>query len=361
MKKRLLVFGIVTAVLVFLTLIINLFIRPKGQFIMDYDNLNEKETIKDFNGNSFEVQKGKMYFDIIDSPIIGVGEVRFGGYYGLSEVKIPEEVWIQTGLFPRKFIVTEVDFSSTSTEASFIVPKTVKRIYNCEASGEKLLCNGLPYAYSNNSGIKVAEDNPYFDSRDNCNCIIETKTNKIILASGKNATIPDTVTEIGSFAFWEYNKDILIPSNVKKINSYAFMRSDSTKIHISEGVEDIEELAFVSAGYCSVDLEYLYLPSTLKALYLNSFLGYDYVRSDDTNYYYNGKDLNEFIPDTGISVRKGICFSEGSSIRVWTATPFLRYVLEDGYFTHMNFYSEEAPVGDGHYFHFVDGVITKWA
>ena len=71
--------------------------------------------------------------------------------------------------------------------------------------------------------ITVASDNPYYDSRDNCNAIIETATNRLI--SGCNKTvIPSTVTTIGelAFHFFPYLRSILIPSNVTSIEYLAF-------------------------------------------------------------------------------------------------------------------------------------------
>lgn len=363
MKKKILCFFLgpigFPIVLVFLFLFIMAFIRPSGQYILDYDNLNKRKTVTDSYGYISEVEVGKIYFKITKSPVFGEGELRFKAYYGTSHVKIPEEIWIRKGIYPRKFKVTEVDFSRTLKESSFVVPKTVKKICNSYECYE-FLCNGVPYTYSNNSGIMVAEDNPYFDSRENCNCIIETKTNKLLLASGENATIPSTVTEIGSFAFWERDNKIVIPGNVKKINSYAFMKCDFNSIHIEEGVRYIEEMAFCATIMQDETLLYLYLPSTLKELHLNSLLGYDYTRLEDTDYYYNGKDLKYLIPNYDISDSNCIIFSNGNSVRGGSLSLFFEYIINEKYDTNMNYYSETAPVSDGHFFHFVDGVITKW-
>jgi hypothetical protein len=65
--------------------------------------------------------------------------------------------------------------------------------------------------------------NKVFDSRDNCNAIIETKRN-ILIAGCKNTVVPDTVTEIGWDAFLGCTglKTITIPDSVTRIGNSAF-------------------------------------------------------------------------------------------------------------------------------------------
>ncbi|MBQ5474847.1 MAG: leucine-rich repeat protein, partial [Lachnospiraceae bacterium] len=48
--------------------------------------------------------------------------------------------------------------------------------------------------------MSVDIDNPKYDSRDNCNAIIETSSNQLIVGC-KNTIIPNTVTTIGTYAF----------------------------------------------------------------------------------------------------------------------------------------------------------------
>jgi hypothetical protein len=72
--------------------------------------------------------------------------------------------------------------------------------------------------------IVVDEDNPVYDSRNDCNAIIETSTNKLVLGC-VNTTIPSNVVSIGERAF-RYNnfKSITIPSSVTEILDRAFHR-----------------------------------------------------------------------------------------------------------------------------------------
>lgn len=53
---------------------------------------------------------------------------------------------------------------------------------------------------SNLTSIIVDSENTKYDSRDNCNAIIETDSHTLITGC-KNSTIPNSVTSIGDYAF----------------------------------------------------------------------------------------------------------------------------------------------------------------
>jgi hypothetical protein len=69
--------------------------------------------------------------------------------------------------------------------------------------------------------IVVDPENPYFDSRDNCNAIIETATNRVIVGS-RNMRIPEGVTTIAPFALSGQTL-VTIPASVTRIEEFAFV------------------------------------------------------------------------------------------------------------------------------------------
>ena len=111
-----------------------------------------------------------------------------------------------------------------------IIPKSVVSIETQALA----TCNSL-------ISIVVHEENPIYDSRDNCNAIIETKSNTLI-AGCNNTTIPQSVTSIGRYAFagcCNINT-ITIPEKVKYIEDYAFNYCDNlVSITIPAGVVNI--------------------------------------------------------------------------------------------------------------------------
>ena len=102
---------------------------------------------------------------------------------------------------------------------SITIPKSVTNIGN-EAF---LRCSAL-------TSIKVEKGNPNYDSRNNCNAIIETETNTLITGC-KNTIIPNSVTSIGNVAFFDCAKltSITFPSSLTSIGEDAFFNCTELK------------------------------------------------------------------------------------------------------------------------------------
>ncbi len=100
-----------------------------------------------------------------------------------------------------------------------------------------------PEGYTNNqadfSQVTVSEGNYTFDSRDNCNAIIETATNTLKVGF-KNTVIPNTVTEIGDYAFNNSGiTSLVVPNSVTKIGTAVFSYSALETIDIGTGITEI--------------------------------------------------------------------------------------------------------------------------
>jgi len=82
-----------------------------------------------------------------------------------------------------------------------------------------------PLAFKGNGiqKLTVAQGNPKYDSRDDCNAVILTAENKLVMGTPKTV-VPATVTVIGENAFDNMHKlvDFVVPSNVTTICSAAF-------------------------------------------------------------------------------------------------------------------------------------------
>ena len=72
------------------------------------------------------------------------------------------------------------------------------------------------------TSIVVESGNTRYDSRNNCNAIIETATNTLVVGC-QNTTIPNNVTSIGANAFYDlYLMNYTIPSHITTIGENAF-------------------------------------------------------------------------------------------------------------------------------------------
>ncbi len=106
--------------------------------------------------------------------VTSIGEWAFYNCSSLTSINITNSVTS----------IGELAFYGCSNLTSITIPSSVNSI------GESafLNCKSL-------TQIKVAPDNPVYDSRDNCNAIIETKSNTLI-AGCASTVIPNSVTTI---------------------------------------------------------------------------------------------------------------------------------------------------------------------
>ena len=124
------------------------------------------------------------------------------------------------------------------------------------------------------TSIKIETGNPTYDSRDNCNAIIETATNTLVVGC-KNTTIPNSVTTIGECAFFYCTglTSVTIPNSVTTIDNHAFGDCSSlTSITIGSGVTSIGKSAFSGSSSCLTDV-YCFaenVPSTDSQAFLHT-------------------------------------------------------------------------------------------
>lgn len=96
--------------------------------------------------------------------------------------------------------------------------------------------------------IVVADGNSVCDSRDNCNAVIETASNKL-LCGCKNTIIPNSVISIGNYAFSRCHglTSVTISDNVTEIGDGAFSNCRNlASITIGNNVTTIGDSAFES-------------------------------------------------------------------------------------------------------------------
>ena len=139
---------------------------------------------------------------LIPNSVTSISSGAFRGCNGLTSFTLPNSLTA----------IGKYAFLGCNGLTSITIPNSVSFI----GDGAFAFCRGL-------TSIKVESENTVYDSRDNCNAIIETSTNTII-AGCKNAFIPNSVTSIGNYAFQacEGLTFITIPSSVTSIGNYAF-------------------------------------------------------------------------------------------------------------------------------------------
>lgn len=148
----------------------------------------------------------------IPNTVTMIGEAAFDGV-GLTSIDIPANV-------------TTLDMGAFANNplTAITIPATVTTIYNNPLYG----CNEL-------TSITVADGNPNYDSRDNCNAICD-KEKRWVIATCKTTVIPQTITGIGTFAF-AYRQDLnefKVPSHIGIINDNAFAYSNLWNVTLTD-------------------------------------------------------------------------------------------------------------------------------
>ena len=97
--------------------------------------------------------------------------------------------------------------------------------------------------------INVSTGNPIFDSRDNCNAIIKTKENELVVGC-VGTTIPNSVKTIGSHAYGTATlREIIIPDNIDSIADYAYSSvKNIEKITIGKGLRVLGQSCFAQSS-----------------------------------------------------------------------------------------------------------------
>lgn len=161
----------------------------------------------------------------IPSSVLYIRDFSFSNCTSLTSASISDGV----------ISILDFAFAYCSRLTKINIPRSVTFVRN-------------PFAFSTNlTSITVDKNNAIYDSRDNCNAIIEKATNKLVVGC-RSTEIPYSVTCIGDRSFLGQSTlaSITIPKSVESIEGYAFYRCDGLDKVITQVEEPfaIEESAF---------------------------------------------------------------------------------------------------------------------
>ena len=195
----------------------------------------------------------------LPSSVTTIGKYAFNSCTSLTSITLPSSV---TSIENRAFYNCE---SLTSITLPSSVTTIGEYAFNsCTSLTSITLPSSLTtigdYAFrscSSLTSIVVEEGNSVYDSRNNCNAIIETATNTLIQGCD-NTIIPDDIEIIGDYAFSSCTSltSITLPSSVTTIGKYAFYNCKSlTSITLPSSVTKIGTYAFYNSGLTSLTIQ----------------------------------------------------------------------------------------------------------
>lgn len=248
--------------------------------------------------------------------------------YGCKNTKIPSSVEY----------INDFAFYGCLME-SVVIPNGVKRIKHyafCECPFLKSIHLSSTveqidypsfYGCGNISQISVDKSNPIYDSRNNCNAIIDKDAEMLVLGCS-STIIPSNISEIGEYAFsYSANlQSIAIPEKITTIKESAFYRCSALK-HVSLPSTLKYFDGHTHFGYC-VSLESIIIPQKVKELPNDIFMGCVSLQSvavDSNNEIYDSRNNCNAIIRTKNDELVAGC--KGSTI-----VDGIKYISENSFF-----------------------------
>lgn len=183
-------------------------------------------------GNQAAIDKNTTGGITIPSKVKGLRVTRISGSSfincpNLTSLVIPEGV--ET--------LESNSISKCNSITSFVLPASVTCLSNTFGGVSKNLLS-----------LSVAPGNPIYDSRGNCNAIIESATNTLVRGCA-TSVIPNTITAVGAWSFSGGElESIEIPNKVASIGEFAFQDNNFKEIIIPASVSEIGWSAFTKCN-----------------------------------------------------------------------------------------------------------------
>ena len=261
----------------------------------DYWNefTNIEEDINGVLAEGIKFEYNGLFYRSLGDGTVAVANSGDSEYYphGYSgDIVIPNSV----EYYNHEYSVVSIDFHAFyyCDLTSLYIPRSVTSL-----SGDAFISSNY-----NLQSIIVEEGNPVYDSRENCNAIIDTEKNTLILGCN-NTVIPDGIREILSLAFLNCKDltDVTLPETITRIWDVAFYGCKNLKsINFPEGLEYLGWFSFGNTGLTSISI-----PASVTIIASDCF---DYstdvisIEVDENNPIYDSRNGCNAIIETSTNI-----------------------------------------------------------
>lgn len=212
----------------------------------------------------------KLKSVFLPDTLVSIEEYAFRNCSELSYIWLPDSLlYIEQYAFYECTKLKNI-YISENSNLQYFANYSLVGLESLESLYIPRQCRSIGNGYSNAhytsrlNNISVHNDNEIYDSREDCNAIIETKTNKLLLGC-KNSTILESVETLGYECFKgvSFNDpELYLPNTIRKIDTEAFAFTNLKKVILNESCEEIGSYVFMSCE----DLETLVINKNIKTI-----------------------------------------------------------------------------------------------
>ena len=212
----------------------------------------------------------------LPSTLEVIGDYAFAMSYGLMSVELPSSLrYVGDYAFDGCFIGEDYK-TSLEPQGSVHIPASVDSI-------------GANSFYVKH--ITVDPANKHYDSRDNCDGVVRTADNTLVLMAAAFDEIPASVEGIGRNLFrGSKMRQISLPAGLKRIEDDAFIECKNLQsIELPEGLQSVGRSAFAACD----SIQSLRIPASLREIGDGAFCGclwMSHIEVDPANPVFDSRD-----------------------------------------------------------------------
>ena len=190
-------------------------------------------------------------------------------YWNLRTCADPQ-MYTNSVFYPLRDSITEFTFGDSVRHIPAFLCHSMSRLRELRIPANVSSIGSFAFRYVNAlDSISVDEDNNYYDSRNNCNALIESASDVLLLGCYKTV-FPYDITGIGDCAFRNVRKlrSVVLPEDVVFVGPEAFNGCHDVKtLLLNDQLETIDDYAFQDCD----SVVTLTLPENVSTIGLRAF------------------------------------------------------------------------------------------